>query len=78
MKKKIVGLTLLMLCIFLFAVVGQLSCPVKAEASNDQVLGFQITLRSDLINGNTSIIEPLGPGSGGGRGPPLLSSDEAL
>jgi hypothetical protein len=78
MKKKIVGLALLVLCIFLFVAVRQLGCPVKAESSNNQVLGFQITLRSDLINSSTSIIEPLGPGSGGGRGPPLLSLDEAL
>lgn len=69
MKKKIIGLALFALCIFLFATLRDLRCTAKAENSNNQPSRLQITLTPDLIEGKTSMIEPCSPGSGGGRGP---------
>lgn len=71
MKKKIIGLALFALCVFLFATLRNLSCPAKAENNNDKSSRFQATLALDLVRSNMSMIEPLmySPGSGGGRGP---------
>jgi hypothetical protein len=70
MKKKTIAVAIFVLCIFVFAAVRNLGCLAKSKANNDQSSGFQTTLMLDFIRDNTSII-PSGPGSGGGRGPPM-------
>lgn len=72
MKKRIMELALLALCIFFFVMLGNLSCAVKAENSKGELSRFQTTLTLDPTKGNTSMIELCGPGSGGGRGPGLM------
>ncbi len=69
MNREYIGLACFALCIFFFAMPRNLGCPAKAEDSHDQPSRFQTTLTLDIIKGNTSMIEPCGPGSGGGRGP---------
>lgn len=73
MKKKIIGLALFALCVFLFTTVGIFGLPVEVENSNDQPSRFQTILELDLISDNTSMVEPRSPGSGGGRGPGSLT-----
>jgi hypothetical protein len=69
MKKKIIGLGCFALCMFLFATLGNLRCPAKVEDSKSEPSHFQTTSTLVFTKGNTSTIEPCGPGSGGGRGP---------
>jgi len=69
MNKKYIGLMCIAVCIFFFTMPRNLGCSKEAEDSQDQPSSFQTTLTLDLIKGNTSMIKPCGPGSGGGRGP---------
>ena len=73
MKKKIVEFVLFCLCIFLFAIAGNMSCLAEMESSNEQPSCFQTPLKITPTADYTAIIVPQGPGSGGGRGPILIS-----
>ena len=69
MNKKYIGLVCIAVCMFFFTMLRNLGCPAEAEDSHDQPSRFQTTLTLYFIKGDPSMIEPCGPGSGGGRGP---------
>jgi hypothetical protein len=69
MKKKTIAVAIFVLCIFVFAAIGNLGCLARSEVSNSQSSGFRTISMLDNFIGNDMSIIPSGPGSGGGRGP---------